>query len=504
MAQGRRSNLLFLYTDEQRFDTLACYGNEVIPMPNLNRFAASATVFEKAYVTQPVCTPSRGSLLTGLYPHTHTCTRNNIPLPQDVPCLPEMLSGDYCCAHHGKWHLGDEIYAQHGFREWMGTEDTYHRYYSSEHDEYADRSSYHHWLKSRGVEPWQPRPDAGVDLEVVRDRFFRKQIHQLPEEHCRPTFLAESACHFLRGHMDTPFALYVNFLEPHMPFHSCRDGRICPEDVLLPADAMDMPDENAPLRLRLMAEKYRRHGYDDQSKLADEHDWRDLTARYWGMCSLVDTAVGRILDTLERTGLAENTIVVFTSDHGDMMSSHNMLGKGVMYEESARVPMLIRTPGQQEQRRVATPVSQVDVVPTLLDLMDQPRPGHLEGESLRPALEGDEKSCVRDVFIEWHNDTPPEKADVPDYAGEFAPAERCAESLTADVRTLVSPDGWKLNIWTSGEHELYDLNTDPRERTNRIGDGEKAGRVGDMFARIRERQESTGDSLELPVPAQRG
>ncbi len=497
MAGGRQPNLLFIYTDEQRYDTLACYGNRQIPMPNLNRFAESATVFERAYVSQPVCTPSRGTLLTGLYPHTHTAVVNNIPVPEDVPCLPEMLSDQYVCAHHGKWHLGNEIYAQHGFPEWVGTEDTYHRFYSNDHDEYADRSSYHHWLKSNGVEPWQQAEKAD---EVVRDRFFRNQIHQLPEEYCRPTYLAETACHFLRGHMDTPFVLYVNFLEPHMPFHSCRDGQVRPEDVILPGNAIKPPGADVPLRVRLKAEEYRQNGFQSQSRLADETDWRDLIARYWGMCSLVDTAVGRILDTLQRTGLDQDTIVVFTSDHGDMMSSHNLLGKSVMYEEATRVPLLIRTPGQDRSRRVSTPVSHVDVVPTLLDLMDQPLPDHLEGATLTPALDGEEDRCQRDVFIEWHNDNSPEDLKLPDYAEEFGPPDRCAESLTADARTIVTPDGWKLNVMTSGEHELYDLNTDPLEQTNRIGDSEQSERIRDMVTRLRDWQQRTGDRLELPDP----
>ncbi|MFP4054351.1 MAG: sulfatase [Phycisphaerae bacterium] len=499
MSDDRRPNLLFLYTDEQRFDTLACYGNEKIPMPNLNRFAESATVFEKTYVTQPVCTPSRGTLLTGLYPHTHTCVQNNIPLPRKIPCLPEMLPEGYVCAHHGKWHLGDEIYAQHGFPEWVGTEDTYHRFYSEEHDEYADRSSYHHWLKSKGVEPW-PINSSHADADVARNRFFRNQIHQFPEEHCRPTYLAETACHFLRGHMDTPFALYVNFLEPHMPFHSCRDDQVNFAEVDLPENAMEMPDEGTPLRLRMNAEKYRRGGYGDQDRLATEEDWRDLIARYWGMCSLVDTAVGRILDTLDRTGLSDNTIVVFTSDHGDMMSSHNLMGKGVMYEESTRVPLLIRTPGQTAAQRVTFPVSHVDLVPTLLDLMGQPQPDHLEGDSLREAMEGDGEACKRDVFVEWHNDKVPGEVNLPDWAKDIGPREKLAESVVAEVRTVVSPDGWKLNVSTAGEHELYDLNTDSAERTNRLRDPSQKDRVADLFGRIRRWQQRCGDRLLLPDP----
>ena len=131
----KRTNLLFIYTDEQSFNTLAAYGNEQIEMPHLNRLAAASSVFEKAYVTQPVCTPSRSTLLTGLYPHTNGCTENNIPLQPTTACLPEMLAaGDYATAHIGKWHLGDELFAQHGFAEWVSIEDGYNAYFSAGRD----------------------------------------------------------------------------------------------------------------------------------------------------------------------------------------------------------------------------------------------------------------------------------------------------------------------------------------------------------------------------------
>ena len=111
----KKPNLLFVYTDEQAFNTLAAYGNNQIEMPNLNRLAEESIVFDQAYVSQPVCTPSRSTLLTGLYPHTNGCTENNIPLRPETACLPEMLkAGEYVCGHFGKWHLGDELFAQHG------------------------------------------------------------------------------------------------------------------------------------------------------------------------------------------------------------------------------------------------------------------------------------------------------------------------------------------------------------------------------------------------------
>ncbi len=132
---NKTPNLLFIYTDEQAINTLAAYGNSQIDMPNLNRLAEQSTVFEQAYVTQPVCTPSRSTLLTGQYPHTNSCIENNIPLKNGTPCLPEMLvNGKYATAHIGKWHLGDELYAQHGFDKWISIEDNYNKYFTEGKD----------------------------------------------------------------------------------------------------------------------------------------------------------------------------------------------------------------------------------------------------------------------------------------------------------------------------------------------------------------------------------
>ena len=119
-------NLLYVFTDEQAARTMAAYGNTQIETPHLNRLASESVVFDKAYVTQSVCTPSRSTLLTGLYPHTNGCIQNNVPLPEEIPCLPELGDfRDYAIAYHGKWHLGDEIFAQHGFQEWISIDDGY-------------------------------------------------------------------------------------------------------------------------------------------------------------------------------------------------------------------------------------------------------------------------------------------------------------------------------------------------------------------------------------------
>jgi arylsulfatase A-like enzyme len=493
-------NLLFLFTDEQRADTLAAYGNMLIQMPNLDRLAARATVFERAYVTQPVCTPSRASLLTGLWPHTSACTENNVPLPAGVPTLAEMLPpGRYATGYFGKWHLGDEVFAQHGFAEWRSIEDGYHAWYGPRRDP-DTKSTYHEFLIKTGFQPKDGK------------RFGRGEAARLPEPFGKPAYLAGEASDFIRRHRGRPWCLFVNFLEPHMPFYGPRDGQYDPSRVTLPANFNPPPADDQPLKTRLFYRKYYERGHEGQ-RLQTEDDWRRLTARYWGLCSLVDTHVGTILRTLAECGLDDSTIIVYTSDHGDMMGSHRLLAKCVQFEE-----------GQAAGRRVRGPVSHIDVAPTLLDVMGVAPPPRLQGKSLRPLLEGlpaakkgsDPQTAkgsdaflataAEDVFIEWNGPNSGVGPDVvgkvtiaPDANAPWTPEEE-ASAVADPVRTLLTPDGWKFNCSPRGDHELYNLNDDPIEVKNLAFRPEMQPRLKELLARLRAWQRRVGDRVTLPEP----
>ncbi len=483
-----KPNLLFIFTDEQRADTMAAYGNDVIQTPNLNRLSDQCHVFDRTYVTQPVCTPSRASIVTGQWPHTCGLVRNNISLPESTPCLPEMLPrGEYATAYHGKWHLGDEIFAQHGFDEWVSIEDGYGNNYSEGRDR-AARSDYDRWVDARGVHPDPTRS--------IR----RGEAARLPEEHGKPAFLAEESSRFIREHKDHPFCLYVNFLEPHMPFYGPRDDQHDLADIVMPINFDNPPTDDQPLRARFNYRKHRQHGNANRP-LRAEADWRRLIANYWGLCSLVDTHVGTILQTLEECGLYDDTIIVYTSDHGDMMGSHRMLAKTVMFEEAVRVPLLVKLPGQSSCTHVERPVSQIDLVPTLLDLMGADVADHLEGESLAPLLDSRPTQEPRDVFIEWNGtDGLGAKAagDAPEWQAELGTPEQIDAALSTRVRGIVTPDGHKFNCRENGDHELYDLNADPGETRNLATDPSNRDRMRDMLTRIRQWQDDTGDEVALP------
>ncbi len=484
----RNPNLLFIYTDEQAFNTLEAYGNAQICMPNLNRLARQSVVFDQAYVTQPVCTPSRASLLTGLYPHANGCTENNVSLRPETPCLPEMLATEnYATAHFGKWHLGDELFAQHGFQEWIGVEDAYNGWFSAGRDREVC-SDYHRFLIANGLTPKNGK------------KFGRGEAARLPEHFGKPAFLAQEASRFLRENRDHPFALYVNFLEPHMPFFGPRDGQYAAEDIPLPPNFEAVPGPEQPLKARLLQEHYRRHGNSGIS-LDTPAGWRRLIANYWGLCSLIDTHIGTILDTLEACGLADNTIVVFTSDHGDMMGAHQLVAKCLMYQEAVRVPLMMRLPGRSGSARVTGPVSQIDLVPTLLDLMGQALPEQLQGTSLRPLMASPGGRHDAPAFIEWNGPNNglgdiQGEVQIPDWMTALAPRERIHAASVDPVRTVIAADGWKLNCSPLGEHELYNLEDDPFETRNVVA--QHPARARALRDEICRWQARTGDGVALP------
>ena len=472
-----KPNLLFLWTDEQRADTMAAYGNTRIHTPNLNKLGRESVVFERAYVTQPVCTPNRSAVMTGLWPHTSGCVMNNIPLPADVPCLPELVNDpDYRTAYMGKWHLGDEIFAQHGFQEWVAIEDGYTPYYSEGRDR-SLRSDYHHFLAEQGY-----RPDRG-------DKFSRSFATRRPIEHCKPKFLEMKACDFLRRHRDEPFILYVNFLEPHMPFFGPLDNEHDPNEVLLPVNFGDPLEDNEPLRYRVKRESCRaKYGKTEQ-------EIRRLIARYWGLVTQVDRSVGRILRTLDDLGLSENTIVVYTSDHGDMMGAHHMVEKSVMYEEATRIPWLMRIPQlMSKHRTMSNPVSQIDMVPTLLDLLGVDCGRSFPGQSLVPLIKGG-SVAQRDVHIEWN---PGSGALNVKKGGTTLASETELERVKNEsTRAVISPDGWKLCLSDVDKSQLFNLNDDPGETKNLFDSGLHKDIILRLTKKIHRWQNEVKDTVDV-------
>ena len=465
-AERPRLNLLFIVNDQHRRDAVGAYGNPLIKTPHLDALARRSALFQAAYVTQPLCTPSRASLLTGLYPHTHGAALNNAPLAPDRRILTQMLPpGVYRTAWFGKWHLGDEIFRQRGFDEFESTEDGYEEHYSAGRDHSA-RSGYHHFLAARGVKPDQ------------RDGYSRRYANTLPKELSKPAYVAGKGIEFIERQRDRPFVAFLSFLDPHTPFNSVNDGMYDPAKMEVPATFREPLDPSVLERTRVLRDLIQHDAPGSYRGIIDTaRDLQEVKARYYGKVTLVDEMIGRVLARLGELGLSDRTIIVFTSEHGELMGDHRLMFKSLMYEESAGVPLMLSVPGVTDAgRRVSVPVSTVDVTPTLLDLLGQPPPPGLQGESWAPRLRGGGEWPERPVLIEFNGPPWPFK-----------------DRFTERLRTVRTPEGWKLTVDDRSQGELYDLRQDPQERKNLFYDEAQLDRVRALLEEIRSWQRRTGD-----------
>ncbi len=445
-GKSHKPNVLFILTDQQRFDTFAAYGNTKIEAPHLNKLASESIVFKRAYVTQPVCTPARSSIMTGLWPHTNGCTSNNIPLRADTACLPGLLNdSDYSSAYMGKWHLGDEVFRQHGFDEWVSIEDSYAHRYSEGRDPTA-RSAYHDYLKELGYKP---------DEDNIFQRSFSAS---LPLEHSKPKFMEHKAREFIFRNRRNPFILYTSFLGPHPPLAGPFENKYQAEEMELAPSFDKVLGENDPLRYRLFQEFF----WDEYRGNPDEY--RKFKALYWGRVSQIDRSIGGLLASLEEAGVAGNTIVVFTSEHGEMLGDHHILHKQLMYDGSSRVPFLLKIPQMNGRSlTVEHPVSQIDIIPTLLELLHAKGIGDsLPGQSLASLANGGEVA-EKHAFIQWNPANKP-----PNFLEntQLCSQEDIARMSRESVRTVISPDLWKLCLSDVDKHQLFNLAEDPHEMNN--------------------------------------
>ena len=496
----KKPNLLFIFTDQQRADTMACYGNDDIQTPNLNALADQSFVFQNAYVSQPVCTPSRTTIITGLYPHTSGCTSNNIPLPRTARTIAEIVSDDYRTGYYGKWHLGDELQPQHGFDEWVSIEDLYRPYYTDA-DDLGMFSDYHYYLVSQGYEPDSMGKESYAKeygKDDVRSRFPDEQMvfsrpyaAQMPEEHTKASYLGRATERFIRESVDDerPFMLHVNFFEPHPPFVGPLDDLHSRDKLNVGPTFLRPPNENSSVLHRMMADYYK-DSTEAGIDLSTEDGWREIRARYFGLVTLVDRAIGGIMRALEETGQADNTIVVYTSEHGDMMGDHAMLHKAMMYEEAMKVPLLMRVPWLSEEQQIITGrISLIDAVPTLLDLLGEEVPNELQGESRVPVFQRDADLSENDVIVQWNGtDGRPVKPFDTDMS-----RKDIQRASPMPRRVIISREGLKLHLSPGDQCELYDLNEDPHELVNLYDDEVHRHSIRELASRIRLWQEKHKD-----------
>jgi arylsulfatase A-like enzyme len=400
-----------------------------------------------------------------------------------------MAPEEYYCAHFGKWHLGDDTIRQHGFDHWVSVEDFHRPRYTRR--EYRNvEADYNQHLRDNGVEP--PPPNISYEGWVAGA--------ELPEELTQAGFLGKSASEFIGSYPDSahgrqPLLMFLNFFEPHPPYTGPLNGLYDPELMPVGPAFLKRPNSGSLVN-RLRSDYYLGGGLNPLgTRGGDFHDtttdagWRKLRAQYFANITLVDRQVGKVFQALQETGLWDDTVIVFTSEHGEMGGDHGMLEKRSLYEEASRVPLLIRAPEiSRSQKRIPGSISQIDLVPTLLEMMGQERPPALQGKSRAPVLRDEESLEDNDVFVQWNG-----------MGDRNLGTAEINRMVSVPWRSVVTGDRWKLNLSPGDQCELYDLNSDPHEMTNLFDRPEHRDRIRDLAARIRVWQDATGDIMPLPA-----
>ena len=394
----KRPNILILYTDQQRWDALGANGNGEIITPNLDALAARGVNFTRHFVQNPVCMPSRASMLSGRYPSSLGITHMGVPVPEDLETLPKILKQyGYKTANIGKLH-----FLPHANRDHREP----HPSYGFDHLEIADEpgvyeDAYRAWVRrqapeqmdkiSAGIPPntrvWQRA--MGLENNVVhrgnpegRYDFDGGIPFAADEGLTHSAFVGEQTSEFIRSAGEAPFFCIAGFYSPHAPWISPRNYL-----DLYDAEQLTLPD--------LPTETDRSRPTEPEAPFSDAQ-LRRAKQGYYAMITELDHYVGEILSTLEDCGKAEETIVVFTSDHGEWLGDHLRFGKGYPADDSvSRVPLIVAAPTARQSRRYDGIVEAVDIAPTLLELAGVQIPPVMQGESLAGIVEGGDGSEPR-------------------------------------------------------------------------------------------------------------
>jgi len=476
-----RPNILWICTDQQRFDTLGCYGNPFVATPNIDRLARNGVLFEQAYCQSPVCTPSRASFLTGRYPRTTRCRQNGQNIPEDEVLVTRLLAdAGYICGLAGKLHISACMpKAAPGMERRIN--DGYAEFHWSHHP-MPDwpTNEYIHWLRERG-QTFAPKPFEGSKYVRVGPE---AQYHQT-------TWCAEKAIQFIRANRERPkfkrpWLFSVNMFDPHHPFDPPESHLRRYLDKL---EQLPLPNYTAgELDGKTFFQKTDHEGAYGNPDLfpfsqMNERDHRLLTVAYWAMIDLIDEQVGRMIAALEETGQLEETIIIFMSDHGELLGDHGLYLKGPhFYDPCVHVPLIISHPTLiRGGRRIGKLVELTDLAPTLLEAAGLPLYEGMQGRSLWPVL----AECAADyeyrssVYCEHYNASSKQRGK-----GGFA--------------TMVRTERYKIVVYhRENEGELYDLRNDPKETHNLWNDEAHRDVKLDMYRRLCDRMAETVDPLPL-------
>lgn len=435
-----RRNVVILHTDELVATMLGFAGDRVVRTPNIDALLRDGGIaFDNAYTCNGVCVPSRASLMTGRYPTAHGVVNNNIPLPPAEETLGRLFAGaGYATGYFGKTHFGwdDGAMPAQGWQEsflWHG--------------------QYNEYLAQQGVPVRYPEKQPLNN----RLRYWPVGASRIPLEHYFEKVMADRAVDFIRRHRGGPFLCFYAAVAPHGPFTppAPYDTMYSPEAVTPPPRFDDELDGKPPATVRWIRQ--------NQLYLNDE-ELRIYLAAAYGLISLVDDCVGRVVAALREEGLYDDTLILFTSDHGDFGGRFGIIGKSwSSVEHLMRVPLVLSMPGlRQASRRTAALTDNTDILPTLLDFAQVPVPAKTQGISLLPVVRG-EKASVRDAAYAYGQF---------EYSGGMM------------AQSMVRTGDWKLLRTQDGFAELYDLGRDPWERRNLALDAAHAATRAELERRL--------------------
>jgi len=424
-----KPNIVFFLTDDQRWDGMSCAGNPILKTPNTDRIAREGVRFANMFVTTSLCGPSRASYLTGKYAHNHGVRRNGMALPIEHETFPELMKdAGYETAFVGKWHNID-LSRNRGFDYHFG---------------FKGQGSYYDPIISENYGPGKEYKGHVTDI------------------------LTDKAIDFIRKEHSKPFCLLLWFKAPHRSFQPAERFKSLYADDVIPEpdnfldDYRGRPDavKNANMKI---------------GDFADAPDYQTFVKDYYRCLAGVDENVGRVLDTLAARCLEENTVVLYAGDNGFFIGEHHFFDKRFMYEESIRVPLLIKYPKIIRSSVVISEMAlNVDIAPTILNLAGIPVPEDFDGRSLRPVLEEKKTDWRKDFLYEYY-----------EYPGAHS------GRMNRGVRT----GRWKYIHYFEEpqEFELYDLQNDPQEMNNLIHDPSHRAEVEMLRRRLKELRRETHD-----------
>ncbi|HCE46913.1 MAG TPA: hypothetical protein DET40_25480 [Lentisphaeria bacterium] len=474
----QNSNILLILTDQHRLSAVGAYGDTPCRTPNIDRIAKEGILFQNAYTTCPVCSPARASIMTGLYPHTHGMSGNVHDLTSAVHELhdkPSLLSRrlqerGYKLGYTGKWHLGTDsqtVFMDRNSPSLPKDVGFEGQNFPGHGDGGFQYPEYRKYLKDHGfqhkVRPWSEK--------TRQAREGACGILDGPVESTIDHFITDETISLMSRFKDDgrPFFMWQNFWGPHVPCFVTEEYWEMYRNVPIP----EWPNYRWPSRATPGPHNARISP--DHENLTWE-DWATAMRYYYGFTSMIDAEIGRVLDYLDKSGLSENTAVVFAADHGETMGSHGgLIDKGfIHFEETHRIPFIIRMPGGKHKGEFKREfISLADLYPTVLELAGCEYDNRsVHGSSILPLIEGNAREWREDIVVEFSG-----------------------VSFMGSTMRTIRHGNIKYGYACGFGDELYDLDSDPYEMKNLACEPSYAERANDMRKRLLAWMAKTRDPL---------